>query len=57
VPSYTTNTNTWRNIKVNDTEELGTGTGTGALNFKNGTHTTVTYDNGIKINADDIRVK
>ena len=55
-PSYTTNTNTWRNIKVNGTEKLGTGTGTGALNFKNGTNTTVTYDSGIKINATDSKV-
>ena len=55
-PSYTTNTNTWRNIQVNGTQKLGTGTGTGALNFKDGTNTTVTYDSGIKINATDTKV-
>lgn len=35
-------TNTWRNIKVNGTELLGTGISTGAVNFKNGGHITVT---------------
>ena len=53
MPSYTTNTNTWRNIKVNGTEKLGPGTGTEALDFKNGTNTTVTYDSGIKINLNN----
>ena len=33
---------TWRNIKVNDTELLGTGISTGAINFKNGGNITVT---------------
>ena len=33
---------TWRNIKVNDTELLGTGISTGAVNFKNGGNITVT---------------
>ena len=50
------NTNTWRNIKVNGTEKLGTETGTGALNFKDGINTTVTYDSGIQINATDTKV-
>lgn len=35
-------TDTWRNVKVNDTELLGTGTSTGALNFKNGSNVTIT---------------
>ena len=48
-------TDTWRNIKVNGTEVLGTGTGTGALDFINGTNTTVSYDSGIKINATDTK--
>ena len=33
---------TWRNIKVNDTELLGPGISTGAINFKNGGNITVT---------------
>lgn len=35
-------TDTWRNIKVNDNELLGTGISTGAVNFKNGGNITVT---------------
>lgn len=49
------NTNTWRNIKVDGTEKIGTGTGTGALNFvsqnTNNGDITFTYDNGIKATA------
>ena len=58
-PSYTTNTNTWRNIKVNGTEKLGTGTGTGALDFVNGTNTTVSYTatGKIAINATNTDTK
>lgn len=33
---------TWRNIKVNDNELLGTGISSGAVNFKNGGNITVT---------------
>lgn len=40
------NTNTWRNIQVNGTEILGTGTGTGALNLKAGSNMSVTNSNG-----------
>ena len=36
-----TNTNTWRGIQVNGTQLLGTGTSTGAVNFKSGTNCTV----------------
>ena len=36
-----TNTNTWRAVNVNGTQLLGTGTGTGAVNFKSGTGVTV----------------
>ena len=48
--------NTWRNVKVNSasTDSLGTGTGTGALNFLDGTNTKATYDTankGIKYNV------
>ena len=43
---YDSNSNTWRNIKVNTTELLGTGTGTGALTFSAGTGISVTGANG-----------
>ena len=49
------NTNTWRNVKVDNTEKLGTGTGTGALNFvsqnTNNGDVTFSYDSGIKASA------
>ena len=49
------NTNTWRNVKVDGTEKLGTGTGTGALNFisqnTNNGDISFTYDGGIKATA------
>lgn len=35
-------TNTWRQINVNGTQLKGTGTGTGAVNFKNGSNVTIT---------------
>lgn len=47
---------TWRNIKVNGTEKLGTATNTGAVDFVNGTNTSVSFDssgNKIKIDAVD----
>jgi microcystin-dependent protein len=51
---YNTNSNTWRNVKVNGTELLGTGTGTGALNLKSGTNTTVSGSgNDVTISATD----
>lgn len=37
-------TDTWRNIKVNGTEKLGTGISSGAVDFVNGTNTTVEFD-------------
>ena len=40
-------TNSWRAVQVNGTQQLGTGTGTGALNFKAGSGMAVSYDNGI----------
>jgi len=47
-----TDTNTWRNIKVNGVEKLGTGTDTGALDLVAGTNVTITEDSGaITINA------
>lgn len=50
-----TDTNTWRNVKVDGTEKLGTGTGTGALNFvsqnTNNGDVSFTYDGGIKATA------
>ena len=47
---------TWRNIKVNGTEKLGTANTTGAVDFINGTNTTVSFDssgNKIKIDTTD----
>lgn len=35
-------TNTWRQINVNGTQLKGTGTATGAVNFKNGSNVTIT---------------
>lgn len=40
------NNNTWRNVQVNGTEILGTGTGTGALNLKAGSNVSVTNSSG-----------
>ena len=39
-----TGTDTWRNIKVNGTEKLGNSISTGAVDFVNGTNTTVSYN-------------
>lgn len=50
-----TDTNTWRNVKVNGTEKLGTGISTGALNFKDTSDSggvSFTYDGGIKGSVD-----
>ena len=47
-------TDTWRNVKVNGTELLGTGTDTGALNLKSGTNVTVSGSgNDVTISATD----
>ena len=47
-------TDTWRNVKVNGTELLGTGTDTGALNLKSGTNVTVSGSgNDVIISATD----
>lgn len=45
-PSYTTNTNTWRNVRINaeTSDKLGTGTNTGPLIIKSGTGITVLWD-------------
>lgn len=51
-----TDSDTWRNIKINGTEKLGSGISTGAVDFVNGTNTTVSYNatgNKISINATD----
>jgi len=45
-------TDTWRNVKVNGTEKLGTGISSGAVDFVNGTNTTVAFDaSGNKISV------
>ena len=45
-------TDTWRNIKVNGTEQLATGISSGAVDFVNGTNTTVAFDaSGNKISV------
>lgn len=47
-------TDTWRNIKVNGTELLGSAISTGAINFKSGTNTTVSGSgNDITISSTD----
>ena len=50
-----TNSDTWRNVKVDTTEVLGTGTNTGSLTFlgqnTNYGDVTFTYDSGIKATA------
>ena len=45
-PSYTTNTNTWRNVRINaeTSDKLGTGIDTGPLIIKSGTGITVSWD-------------
>lgn len=49
-----TNSNTWRSIQVNGTQLLGTGTSTGAVNFKSGTNCTVSGSgNNITFTATD----
>lgn len=45
------NTNTWRAINVNGTQNLGTATNTGVLNFVDGDNIKITYDGGVKISA------
>ena len=48
-------TDTWRSIKVNGTEKLGSSINTGSVDFKNGTNSTAVFDpsdNSIKINVD-----
>lgn len=42
IPAGDTDSDTWRNIKVNGTELLGTAISTGAINFKNGGNITLT---------------
>lgn len=51
------NINTWRAVKVNGTQKLGTGTDTSALNFVDGDNITITYDNGVKISAGGFATK
>lgn len=54
IPSGDDIEDTWRSIKVNGTEKLGSGTSTGNVDFVNGTNTTVTFNatgNKIAINA------
>ena len=51
---YDSNSNTWRNIKINNTEIQGTGTGTGALNFIDGKNVTISGSaGGVVINASE----
>ena len=58
IPAGDTDSDTWRNIKVNGIEKLGTGISTGAVDFVNGTNTTVSFNatgNKISINATDTK--
>ena len=52
-PTYTSDTNTWREIKVNGTQKRGTAITSGDLDFINGSNTAVewTSDNKLKINS------
>lgn len=45
VPANAVFTDTWRNVKVNGSDALGTGTNTGPVNFANGGNITVTASN------------
>ena len=50
---------TWRNIKVNGTEKLGTAISSGSVDFVNGTNTTVAFDatgSKMSVNASDEKV-
>ena len=54
IPSGDTDSDTWREISVNGTPFLGNAISTGAVNFKNGTNTTVSGSgNDIRIDAVD----
>lgn len=56
IPAGDTDSDTWRNIKINGTEKLGSGISTGAVDFVNGTNTTVSFNatgNKVSINATD----
>ena len=44
-PSYTVNSNTWRNIKLDNVQKLGTGTTSGALNIVTGNYMSIEYSN------------
>jgi hypothetical protein len=48
---------TWRNIKVNGTEKIGSAISTGAVDFVNGTNTTVSYATGGKISINSTDTK
>ena len=54
IPAGDEDTDTWRTIKVNSTEKLSDGISSGAVDFVDGTNTTVTFNttgNKIAINA------
>ena len=44
IPAGDTDSDTWRAIKVNGTEKLGSAISTGAVDFVNGTNTTASFD-------------
>ena len=50
--SEDSNSDTWRSISVDGTQELGTGTDTGGVNFVGGNNVTLTYaSNNITVDA------
>lgn len=54
IPAGDTDSDTWRNIKINGTELLGTAISTGAVNFKNGSNVSITGSgNDITVAATD----
>lgn len=59
IPAGDTDSDTWRTIKVNGTEKLGSAISTGAVDFVNGTNTTVSFDatgNKISVSATDEKI-
>ena len=50
IPSGDTDSDTWRSIKINGTEKLGSAISSGAVDFEQGDNITITFDaNGNKI--------
>ena len=58
IPAGDTDSDSWRNIKINGTEKLTTVISSGAVDFVNGTNTTVSFNaTGNKIQIDAVDTK